>query len=61
MSSCPVLGYVEYLRILGECEEAWVMLDFSRSVQVSVLYKSTGFYNFTGGAFLLGTTLDYMT
>ena len=57
----PVLGYVEHLRILGEREEAWATLDFSRSVQVSVPYKSTGFYDFTGGAFLLGTTIDYTT
>jgi hypothetical protein len=51
----PGLGYLERLRILEKREEAWGMLDFRRSVQVSVPFESTSIYDFTGGAFLLGT------
>jgi len=54
----PGLGYLDRLQILEKREEAWAMLDFRRSVQVSVPFKSTGLYEFTGGAFLLGTTLN---
>jgi hypothetical protein len=49
--------YPERLRILKKREEAWEMLAFRRSVQVSVPFESTGIYDFTGGAFLLGTRL----
>jgi hypothetical protein len=49
--------YPERLRILKKREEAWEMLDFRRSVPVSVPFESTGIYDFTGGAFLLGTRL----
>jgi hypothetical protein len=33
------------------------MLDFRQPVQVCVPFDSTGIYDFTGGAFLLGTRL----
>jgi hypothetical protein len=49
------LGYPERLRILENREEAWATLDFRRTVQVSVPFHSTGVYDLTGGAFLLGT------
>jgi len=51
----PGLGYFERLRILEEREEAWATLNFRRSVQVSVPFDPTDTYDFTGGAFLLGT------
>ena len=35
----------------------WANLNFSKSVQVTVPFESTGIYDFTGGAFLLGTRL----
>ena len=54
----PGLGYLERLRILENREEAWATLDFCRSVQVPVPFNSTSIYDFTGGALLLGTTLD---
>jgi hypothetical protein len=49
--------YPDRLRILEKREEAWEMLDFRRTVQLSVPFESTGIYDFTGGAFLLGTRL----
>jgi hypothetical protein len=55
----PGLGYLERLRILEKREEAWAMLDFRRSVEVSVPFKSTTIYDLTGGAFLRGNILDY--
>jgi hypothetical protein len=51
----PGLGHLQRLRVLEKREEAWTMLDFRRSVNVSVPFDSTGTYDFTGGAFLLGT------
>jgi hypothetical protein len=53
----PGLCYPDRLRNLEKREEAWEMLDFRRSVQVGVPFESTGIYDFTGGAFLLGTRL----
>jgi hypothetical protein len=53
----PGLGYSNRLRILERREEAWAMLDFRKPVQVCVPFDSTGIYDFTGGAFLLGTRL----
>jgi hypothetical protein len=38
-------------------EKAWEILDFRKPVQVCVPFDSTGIYDFTGGAFLLGTRL----
>ena len=56
--TCPAgLCYPDRLRILKKREEAWEVLDFRRTVQVSVPFESTGIYDFTGGAFLLGTIL----
>jgi hypothetical protein len=37
------------------------MLDFRRSERVSVPFKTTTMYDLTGGAFLRGTILDYMS
>ncbi len=54
----PGLGYLERLRILEKREEAWAMLDFRRSVQVSVPFDATNIYDLTGGAFLQGKILD---
>jgi hypothetical protein len=54
----PGLGYRERLRILEKREEAWAMLDFRRSEQVSVPFDATNLYDLTGGAFLQGTMLD---
>jgi len=51
----PGLSYPERLNLLEKREEAWAMLDFCRSVQITVPFHSTGIYDFTGGAFLLGT------
>jgi hypothetical protein len=53
----PGLCYPDRLDILEKREQAWHMLDFPRSVQVTVPFESTGIYDFTGGAFLLGTRL----
>ncbi|KAH9980743.1 hypothetical protein BJV74DRAFT_778968 [Russula compacta] len=53
----PGLPYPERFRILKDREEAWTTLDFRRTVHVSVPFNSTGIYDFTGGAFLLGTRL----
>jgi hypothetical protein len=55
----PGLSYRERLRILEKREEAWAMLDFRRSEQVSVPFKTTTMHDCTGGAFLRGTMLDY--
>ena len=54
----PGLGYLERLRILEKREEAWTMLDFRRSEQVSVPFDATNLYDLTGGAFLQGKILD---
>lgn len=53
----PGLCYADRLRILERREKAWAMLDFCKPVQVCVPFDSTGIYDFTGGAFLLGTRL----
>ena len=53
----PGLCYPDRLRILEKREEAWEMLNFRKSIQVDVPFESTGIYDFTGGAFLLGTRL----
>jgi hypothetical protein len=53
----PGLCYLDCLRILKRCEKAWAMLKFCKPVQVCVPFDSTGIYDFTGGAFLLGTRL----
>ncbi|KAI0285737.1 hypothetical protein BC826DRAFT_1109157 [Russula brevipes] len=53
----PGLSYPERLRILEQREKTWAMLDFRKSTQVCVPFESTGIYDFTGGAFLLGTRL----
>jgi hypothetical protein len=53
----PGLCYSDRLRILEKREEAWGTLDFRKPVQVCVPFNSTGIYDFTGGAFLLGTRL----
>ncbi|KAI9450185.1 hypothetical protein BJY52DRAFT_1175761 [Lactarius psammicola] len=51
----PGISYPERLLLLRRREEAWANLDFCKSVQVTVPFESTGIYDFTGGAFLLGT------
>lgn len=53
----PGLCYPDRLRILERREKAWETLDFRKPVQVCVPFDSTGIYDFTGGAFLLGTRL----
>ena len=53
----PGISYPERLRLLQGREEAWANLDFHKYVQVTVPFESTGVYDFTGGAFLLGTRL----
>jgi hypothetical protein len=53
----PGLCYPDRLRILERREKAWEILDFRKPVQVCVPFDSTGIYDFTGGAFLLGTSL----
>jgi hypothetical protein len=53
----PGLCYPDRLRILEKRENAWAMLDFCKPIQVCVPFDSTGIYDFTGGAFLLGTRL----
>ena len=45
------------LFLLQRREEAWANVNFSKSVQVTVPFESTGIYDFTSGAFLLGTKL----
>jgi len=60
----PGLSYPERLRIVKEREEVWEMLDFRKSIQVSVPFKSTGIYDLTSGAFFLdcanhGTTTGF--
>jgi hypothetical protein len=54
----PGLSYPERLLLLEKREEAWAMLDFRRSVKVSIPPNPSSRYEFTGGTFLLGTTLD---
>ncbi len=53
----PGLCYPDRLRILERREKAWAILDFRKPIQVCVPFDSTGIYDFTGGAFLLGTRL----
>jgi hypothetical protein len=53
----PGLCYPDRLRILEKREKAWATLDFRKPVKVCVPFDSTGIYDFTGGAFLLGTRL----
>lgn len=55
----PGLGHLERLRILENREEAWATLDFRMSVEISVPFHSTGTYDFTGGALILGTRPSY--
>jgi len=54
----PGLSYPERLHILEKREEAWAMLDFRRSIKVAIPPNPSSRYEFTGGTFLLGTTLD---
>ena len=51
------ISYPERLLLMQRREEAWANLDFHKNVQVTVRFESTGIYDFTGGAFLLGTRL----
>ena len=53
----PGISYPDRLQLLQRREEAWVNLNFHKNVQVTVPIESTGIYDFTGGAFLLGTRL----
>ena len=53
----PGLCYSDRVGILERREEAWAILDFRSPIQVCVPFDSTGIYDFTGGAFLLGTRL----
>ncbi|KAI0272990.1 hypothetical protein BGY98DRAFT_936521 [Russula aff. rugulosa BPL654] len=53
----PSLCYPDRLHILEKRENAWATLDFCKPIQVCVPFDSTGIYDFTGGAFLLGTRL----
>jgi hypothetical protein len=57
----PGLSYPERLDLLEKREEAWEMLNFRKSVQITVPFHSTSIYDFTGGAFLLGTRLNGTT
>ena len=54
----PGLSYPERLRILEKWEEAWAMLNFHRSVNIPIPFNRSSHWAFTGGAFLLGTTLN---
>jgi hypothetical protein len=54
---CPGISYPERLLLLQRREEAWANLEFRKFVQVKVPFESTGIYDFTGGAFLLGTRI----
>ena len=54
----PGLCYPDRLCILERREKAWEMVDFRKTVQVCVPFDSTVLYDFTGGAFLLGTRLN---
>ena len=51
------VSYSERLLLLKTREEAWANIEFRRSVQVTVPFEPTAIYDFTGGAFLLGTKL----
>ena len=51
------ISYPERLLLMQRREEAWANLDFHKNVQVTVRFESTGIYDFTGGAFLLGMRL----
>ena len=53
----PRISYPECLLLLEMREEAWANLDFQKTVQVTVPFEPTGIYDFTGGAFILGTGL----
>ena len=53
----PGISYLERLLLLQRREEAWANLDFHKNVHVTVPFESTGTFDFTGGAFLLGTGL----
>jgi hypothetical protein len=55
----PGLGYPERLRILENREKAWATLAFRMSGDISVPFHSTGTYDFTGGALILGTRPPY--
>jgi hypothetical protein len=54
----PGLSFPDRLKLLEKREDAWAMLDFRKSVQITVPFYSTSIYDFTGGAFLLGTRLN---
>jgi len=51
----PGLSYPERLRILEKREEAWMMLEFRKSVSIPIPFIPTTQHEFTGGALLLGT------
>ena len=53
----PGISYPERLLLLQRREEAWENLEFRKYVQVTVPFESTGIYDLTGGAFLLGMRL----
>lgn len=53
----PGLSYSERLDALTRREIAWKNLEPTSKLSVTVPFHSTGIYDFTGGAFLLGTRL----
>ena len=53
----PGISYPDRLLLLQRREKAWANIDFRKFVQVTVPFRTTGIYDFTGGAFLLGTRL----
>ena len=54
----PGLSYPERLRVLEKREEAWAILNFRRSVNIPIPFNWSKHWSCTGGALLLGTTLD---
>ena len=58
---CPGISYPEEcLQLLQMRDESWADLKFHKNVQVAVPFdsESTGIYDFTGGTFLLYTSLQ---
>ena len=53
----PGISYPEHFLLLRRREEAWANLYFHKNVQATIPFESMGIYDFTGGAFLLGTRL----
>ena len=53
----PGISYPERFLLLRRREELWANLYFHKNVQATIPFESTGIYDFTGGAFLLGTRL----